>query len=374
MSDEQPNYDLTPESAGAQIEAPELPYRPRDPQGYRPRIGLVGCGGISSTHLTAYRRAGYEVLALCSRDVAKARAHQQEFYPQATVYADYRELFAREDVDVVDLTPHPEDRLEMTRAAIGAGKHVLCQKPFVLDLDVGQELVELARRRGVQLSVNQNGRFAPHFSYLRELARGGWLGPLQAIHTEVHWDHNWIHNLPFDRVRHILLFDFAVHWFDFAASLMGDRPARRVYASFARSGSQRATPPLLAQALVEYDDAQVSLVFDADTRLGAEDRTVVIGSRGTARSTGASLTAQTVTVYTPGGWFSPRLEGTWFPDGFHGTMADLATAIAAGTEPLCNARENLNSLALCFAAVESAETHRAVVPGTARRLVGPGGE
>ena len=44
--------------------APTLPYRPRDPQRYRPGIGLVGCGGITPWHLTAYRGAGYEVLDL----------------------------------------------------------------------------------------------------------------------------------------------------------------------------------------------------------------------------------------------------------------------------------------------------------------------
>ena len=45
------------------IEAPELPYLPRDPERYRPAIGLIGCGGISEMHLRAYREAGYRVTA-----------------------------------------------------------------------------------------------------------------------------------------------------------------------------------------------------------------------------------------------------------------------------------------------------------------------
>ena len=47
------------------IPAPALPYQPRDPEHYRPAIGLIACGGITSHHLTAYRRAGYRIVALC---------------------------------------------------------------------------------------------------------------------------------------------------------------------------------------------------------------------------------------------------------------------------------------------------------------------
>lgn len=45
--------------------APELPYEPRTPRHYRPAIGLIACGGITHHHLTAYRAAGYRVVALC---------------------------------------------------------------------------------------------------------------------------------------------------------------------------------------------------------------------------------------------------------------------------------------------------------------------
>lgn len=368
MTDADPNYSLAAPDPGREIPAPRLEIRPAAAGAGDVKIGLVGCGGISGTHLEAYVKAGYQVAALCDQQIQRAEARRREFYPRADVYADYRQLLARDDIAVVDLATHPEERAEILAAALEAGKHVLSQKPFVLDLDYGQQMVDLAQRRGVWLAVNQNGRFAPHFSYLREAARAGWLGKVLAVHAAVQWDHNWIKDLPFNQVRHIILYDFAIHWFDFVASVIEDRPPRRVYASFARSPSQSAAPPLLAQALVEYDDAQVSLEFDADARWGQADQTVVVGSQGTARSRGPSLREQTVTIYTRDGWFSPRLEGCWFPDGFHGTMGDLLAAIESGRPPLCNARDNLRSLALCFAAVQSAESHQAVVPGSVRQL------
>jgi predicted dehydrogenase len=124
----------------------------------------------------------------------------------------------------------------------------------------------------------------------------------------------------------------------------------------------------LAQAIVEYDGAQASLVFDGDTRFGPQDCTCVVGSRGTLASTGADLKHQKVTLVTAEGQASPRLRGCWFPDGFHGTMGELLAAVEEDREPANGARDNLKSLALCFAAVASAERGRAVRPGTVRKM------
>jgi len=73
---------------------------------------------------------------------------------------------------------------------------------------------------------------------------------------------------------------------------------------------------------------------------------------------------------TARGQASPRLQGCWFSDGFHGTMGELLSAIEEDREPENGARENLKSLALCFAAVASAERRRPVVPGTVRKMPG----
>jgi hypothetical protein len=71
---------------------------------------------------------------------------------------------------------------------------------------------------------------------------------------------------------------------------------------------------------------------------------------------------------TSEGLARPRLKGSWFPDGFHGTMAELLSAIAENREPSNSARNNLASLSLCYAAVASAERGEAVKPGSIRRL------
>ena len=74
-------------------------------------------------------------------------------------------MLTRDDIEVVDIATHPHERVaHSSKAAIAAEKHVLSQKPFVIDLDDGEKLVDLADKNNVKLAVNQNGRWAPHFS------------------------------------------------------------------------------------------------------------------------------------------------------------------------------------------------------------------
>lgn len=148
------------------VDAPDLPYLPPVPEQPAPPIGLIGCGGVTAFHLEAYKKAGYPVVALCDMDKERAEERRESFYPDADVYTDYRDLLARDDIRVVDIATHADIRPPMIEAALQAGKHVLSQKPFVLDLDEGERLANLADERGLKLAVNQNGRWAPHFSYI----------------------------------------------------------------------------------------------------------------------------------------------------------------------------------------------------------------
>ena len=363
------DYSLSGKSEGASVTAPELPYRPRDPKSYRPKIGLIGCGGITQAHLTAYKKADYNVVALCDLVEENARRRQSEFYPDAEVYTDFRQILARDDIEVVDIATHPPERAPVIEAALRAKKHVLSQKPFVVDLDLGERLAALADEQAVRLAVNQNGRWAPHFSYAREAVKAGVLGDLFSAHVGVHWDHTWVAGTPFEKIQDVILYDFSIHWFDFVSSLLGSRKATRVQGLKTRAVNQTIQPPMLASSLVEFEGGQASLTFDATVKYGSQDRTYVAGTEGTVFSIGPNLGEQTLTLTTAQGVAHPSLEGTWFPDGFHGTMGELLCAIEEGREPSNSARDNLKSLALCFAAIASAtEGGAPKVPGEVRRL------
>jgi predicted dehydrogenase len=350
-----------------EVKAPELNYRPPIPQNYSPRIALVGAGGIASAHLDAYRKAGFDVAAIYNRTLSKADALRAEFFPDAVVTDNYTELLADNSIAVFDITPHPDVRFGMIEKALAAGRHVLSQKPFVTNLDAGEALIRLAQENAVQLAVNQNGRWSPHMAYMREAVRSGLLGDVTSAHAHVHWDHSWIADTPFNDIHDLIIYDFGVHWFDFMASLLGDS-MQTVYATLTSATGQSARPPLLGQAMIRFDGGQSSLVFDGNVKHGALDNTFVGGTQGSLHSIGKDLNAQDLTLTTKEGRARPSLEGTWFNDGFAGTMGELLCAIEQGREPENSAAGNLRSLALTFAAIQSSHTGIPVDIGSVRSL------
>lgn len=354
-------------SGAAEVPAPDLPYQPPRPLHWRPRIALIGAGGIAAAHLDAYRAAGFDVAVICNRSLPRAVARRDEFFPGAEVSSDVAATIARPDIDILDLTPHPDDRLALIEAGVRAGKHVLSQKPFVTDLDTGARLADLAEARGVMLAVNQNGRWAPHMAWMRAAVAAGHVGAVQSVNLSVFWDHSWIKGTPFEAIHDLILFDFAVHWFDFLASLLPTDGAE-VFARTARSAGQTVAPPMLAQVLVGLPGAQAQLAFDAATRFGPRDRSLITGSLGTLISDGPDLGSQSVTLTSAAGRASPTLEGHWFNDGFAGTMGALMRAVEENRQPIHSARGNLATLALVFAAIASAREGRPVVAGRIRSL------
>ncbi|MEX0970352.1 MAG: Gfo/Idh/MocA family oxidoreductase [Paracoccaceae bacterium] len=352
----------------AKIAAPALPYQPPTPRSYRPKIGVIGAGGIVPAHLDAYRSAGWEVAAICNRTLAKAKAKAAAFYPNALVTDDISRILDDPSIDVLDITPHPAARLPLIEAALKAGKHVLSQKPFVLDLDEGARLVQLAAANGVKLAINQNGRWAPHLAWMREAVQAKLLGDVQSCHVAIHWNHGWIAGTPFERINDLILYDFGIHWFDFISSIVGDRP-KRVFASATPAPGQTAKVPLMAQVQIMMDEGQASLVLDGGAPYGARDTTYIAGTKGSLRSDGPDLGQQVVHLTTADGQARPDLQGTWFNDGFRGAMGALLVAIEDGTEPTNGAQENLRSLALAFAAIGSRQTGEPVDVGAVRRIV-----
>lgn len=361
-------YGYTREAEPDGVINPVVDYLAPVPTSYRPKIGLIGCGGITEQHLNAYTKSGYEVVAFCDIDRERAERRREAYYPDALVTTDHREILARGDIEVVDIATHPSVRIALIEEALAVGKHVLSQKPFVLDLDDGERLAAMAEDKELKLAVNQNGRWAPHFSYIREAVRKGIIGDLSFVDCAVHWDHNWTAGTPFDQIHHLILYDFSIHWFDFIQTLAGDQRAESVYATVAQSKGQRAEPPLIAQVMITYPGFRASLDFNANCLHGASDRTVVCGTTGTLVSDGPGLMEQAVTLINEKGRASLALEGHWFPDGMCGTMGELLCAIEEDREPSHSARNNLRSLEVCFAALASADSGATVPVGSVRRV------
>ena len=347
----------------AKAEAPVLPYQPPIPTGPIPTIALIGCGGIARNHLEAYRERGFPIAVFCDINIDAAKSMRDEFFPEAEVSDDSDAVLARDDIQVVDLATHPDHRLKHIQQALENGKHVLSQKPFVTNIHAGRQLIELAEKNNLKLAVNQNGRWSPYFSYLREAVNAGILGDIVSCDINIAWDHSWIQGTRFEQIHHIVLYDFAIHWFDTVRCVFGQREAKQIFSQVERSRGQDLEPPLSAQSIIQYDGGLASLVFHAHTKFGPAESTVVTGTKGTFRSFGPVCGNEDITLTTEAGEAKVELEGKWFNDGFAGAMGELLCAIEEDRQPSNSAAHNLKSLELCFAAVASADKGEPVKPG-----------
>jgi predicted dehydrogenase len=344
----------------------DVPYLPRDDEGSTPRIGMIGCGGISSMHLAAYRAAGYQVVALCDIDLARAQARRDEFFPDADVYDSAESLLSRDDIEIVDLATHVDVRPALVAAALLHGKHVLSQKPFVRALAEGDHLIALAAEHGLHLSVNQNGRWAPHFAYLLSAVRSGLIGTVTSADFAVYWPHDvdFQDHPIFAEMHDLVLYDFGIHWFDVIARLFAGRESTRVTSTLGRTDGQLIPAPTSATALIDYDGAQASVLFRAASHFDNFGSYRVQGTHGVISHQGASLGGTTVTLHTAAGTRVVELEGDWWSNGMHGTMSELIKAVHSGVPAENTAANSLDGLRLCFAAIQSSRSGSPIDPRT----------
>ena len=192
-------------------------------------MGLVGPGFIAAQHIEAVRRLGdVEVLALAGSSLESARRRAAEWHVERA-YGDYRELVADPDVDVVHNTTPNYLHLEVSLAALAAGKHVISDKPLSDSVQHSRTLWEAARRAGVAHVVTFNYRGNPLVQEARSMVSRGELGPLTYVHGQYLQD--WltderVYSWRLDPARggaSSALRDIGSHWCDLAEHVTGLR-------------------------------------------------------------------------------------------------------------------------------------------------------
>lgn len=131
------------------------------------RVGIVGCGEITQTvHLPLLTEMeGFIVTAIC--DVSdKVRRELSKRYSINSTYANFNDLVAQKDVDVVLVANR--DHAPVAIAAMDAGKHVLVEKPMAYNLEEANEMVLAAEKNHVKLMVGLMKRYDPAFEFVME--------------------------------------------------------------------------------------------------------------------------------------------------------------------------------------------------------------
>jgi len=136
------------------------------------RIGIVGCGRWGQNYVRVFSELAAPVVAVCDQEEERLRMIRRR-YPGVRTFLDLRELLEEETVDAVVVATPASTHYELSKMALLAGKHVLVEKPLVLDPAHGRELIAFAERLGLVLMVGHVFLYNPGIVKLKRYVADG---------------------------------------------------------------------------------------------------------------------------------------------------------------------------------------------------------
>lgn len=150
----------------------------------RLKVGIIGTGmAFERLHYPAYQElsANYQIVALCDEEKTKAINWAKKLnLTEKDVYTDFRDLVARDDLQIIDIMVPIDQNFTVTEAvaAIVAGskKAIICEKPLAPTLEQAQKCAELPKKYGIPLMIAENYRYNEDPNIIRDLVSEGHIG------------------------------------------------------------------------------------------------------------------------------------------------------------------------------------------------------
>lgn len=224
------------------------------------RVGIIGCGHVSDQHIRQLRKMQrIEFAGVCDVEHEKAKLSGRR-YGIADVYQDVSKFLNEKAPQVVHILTPPQSHKELSIHAMESGCHVLVEKPMAMNTCEAEEMIGIARKRGVILTVCHNFLFVPVFLEARNLVEKGALG--RVVSAEVFWRISsqgasdryntfaWIHELP--------------------GGIFHEVAAHPVYLLAALLGKLEVVSAISKNLVLERADKgdELKVLFDSETGLG----------------------------------------------------------------------------------------------------------
>lgn len=209
-------------------------------------VGVVGTGFIGPAHIEALRRLGIEVAGLVGSSPARAQ-EKAAALRIGKVYDSFEALIADDSINIVHLTSPNHLHYPQAKAALLAGKHVICEKPLAMNPTESEELVALANEKRLLNVVNFNIRFYPLAQQAKAMVASGQIGDVYIVQGSYlqDWlllDTDWNWRLePGLGGEMRAVADIGSHWLDLMTFITGQKVAA-VCADFATFLKTRKKP------------------------------------------------------------------------------------------------------------------------------------
>ena len=362
------------------------------------RVGMIGYQFMGRAHSNAWRQARrfFELprepvlQVVCGRneEAVSVAADRLGFAEHAT---DWREVIARDDIDVIDICTPGDSHLPIALAAAKAGKPMLCEKPLANTLDEARQMFEAAEKAGVVHMICHNYRRAPAVALARQLIDRDRIGRIR--HYRGSYLQDWIVDPEFPRVWRLekaragsgALGDLASHSLDLARFLVGE--ITEVSGLLETFVAQRPLEDGSGTGPVDVDDAALALLRFENGAIGTVEATrfapgrknynrfEINGSKGSLsfdlermnelelyEETGADSGFRTILATDE----SHPYVSAWWPPGhilgyehtFVHTVADFVRAVASGEKARPSFEDGLRNQQLLDAIERSAASRR----------------
>ncbi len=333
------------------------------------RAVLVGCGLMSRRWLEAATRIeGLTIVGLVDIDPSRARSRADEFgLTHSIVGSDLDAVLSSTKPQLVFDIVVPDARYDIVRTAFAHGCHVLSEKPMAASLADAQSLIRSAQETRRIHAVVQNRRYIEGIRRIRSFLASGEIGAVTSVHSDFFLGPHFGGFR--EAMENVLLLDMAIHTFDAARYIIGTQP-QAVYCHETNPKGSWYAHGASAYAIFEFEK-NVTYTYRGSwcaqgLRTSWESAWRVIGERGTLtwdghdtfkaerelQTSGLLRDAEAIPV--------PPLAPDARIGGHEGVMRDFVEAVRTGAVPETVSSENIKSLAMVFAAIESAKARQRV--------------
>ena len=327
------------------------------------RCVVVGAGGISNAWFGPLKAEKVKVAGIVDLRTDLAKAQADKYQLDAMISSDLKDTLKKTRPDfVVDLTI-PEAHCGVTCTALAAGAHVIGEKPMAASMAQARKMVRCSQETGKLYMVSQSRRWQPMETVMRRTLESGQVGDITTVNCDFYIG---VHFGGFrEEMPSPLILDMSIHHFDLVRYMSGLDPVA-VYAKEFNPKGSWFKGDVSAICIFEMTGGVVFTYrgswcgYGCDTSWNGDWR--FIGTRGTMLYERDQL---------PRGQVADKDFHKPFKDvkvkplalkhnGMHGALREMLTFLRTGQQPQTHCQDNIKSLAMVFAAIESSRKGRRV--------------
>lgn len=346
------------------------------------KIGVIGAGSLSESHLEAYKQnPNVKLFAICDLIDERAKV-KAKIYNIENIYTDYHEMLQNPELDAISIVTWNNSHKEISVAALDAGKHVLCEKPLCMNHEEALEIKAATARSDKKFMVGYVRRHASNAVILKDFIDKGTLGEIYyakaSILRRLGNPGGWFSDK--SRSGGGPLIDLGVHVIDLSWYLMGRPKAKSVSANtYYRLGNRANVKSLsfykaadyspendvedLSNALIRFDNGS-SLMVDVSFSLHLktdQSSVAVFGDKG-----GAEVEPNLTIVHEANDIIlnsSPQINNSSFDfsEGFQNEINHFVNCCLTGEEPIGGIDDGVEMMKILSAIYESAEKQQEIM-------------